>query len=224
MKNVLVLAQLMIFVSAQNIIWNNDWAFNCDFVNHDLSNVLSRGEDCSSNCEKTPGCTHYTWSSSNGGTCWMKSGSASKSDAFYTPDNTVCGVINQPQDHLINKDEFVAGVSCITSTVPTDDQYNYLVSQSSNWGAITIKREMAMFLAQILWESAGLTAKRELACIVTGCPGVYNSGKYPYNKYPSQSYYGRGYIQLVRYFFILLEKFHLKMIEKQHFRFLSYNL
>jgi len=41
----------------------------------------------------TPGCTHYTWTSYNGGTCWMKKGGASKSDALYvsTP-NYVCGV------------------------------------------------------------------------------------------------------------------------------------
>jgi hypothetical protein len=39
------------------------------------------------------GCTHYTWTSYNGGTCLMKKGSVSKSDAFYVakPDY-VCGV------------------------------------------------------------------------------------------------------------------------------------
>ena len=52
-----------------------------------------------------------------------------------------------------------------------------------------------MFLAQILWESDGLRAKREYACLATGCPGQYLDTNYPY--YPGQNYYGRGYIQLV---------------------------
>ncbi|CAF4746229.1 unnamed protein product, partial [Rotaria sp. Silwood2] len=41
------------------------------------------------------GCTDCTWTQYNGGTCWMKSGAVSKSDAFSTSDSTmVCGVIN----------------------------------------------------------------------------------------------------------------------------------
>lgn len=47
-----------------------------------------------------------------------------------------------------------------------------------------------MFLAQILWESDGLRAKREYACMNSGCPNVYGSTQF------SNQYYGRGYIQL----------------------------
>ena len=83
-------------VNCQTINWNGDWAFNCDFTNHDLSNVRCRGEDCSSKCESTSGCTHYTWTDYQEGTCWMKSGAASKTDAFYTSANTVCGVLPNP--------------------------------------------------------------------------------------------------------------------------------
>jgi hypothetical protein len=50
-----------------------------------------------------------------------------------------------------------------------------------------------MFLAQIIWESGGLTQKIEQVCLHTKCPGSYTTGLYP-----SQHFYGRGYIQLVR--------------------------
>ncbi|XP_017492178.1 PREDICTED: endochitinase At2g43620-like [Rhagoletis zephyria] len=49
-----------------------------------------------------------------------------------------------------------------------------------------------MFLAQILWESGGLRYKRELICVKTGCPGVYDHSV----GVPGKNYYGRGYIQL----------------------------
>ena len=94
MKIFLIISQVILFVSSQTINWHGNWAFNCDFHNSDLSNVQSRGEDCSSHCENTSGCTHYTWTDSNGGTCWMKYGPSSKNDAFYTDRNCVCGVIS----------------------------------------------------------------------------------------------------------------------------------
>ena len=59
-------------------------------------------------------------------------------------------------------------------------------------GNINNKEEAAMFLAEILWESGGLRYKRELICVKTGCPGVYDSSVGVKGK----NYYGRGYIQL----------------------------
>ena len=83
------------FVSA--IDWNgNNWAFGCDFNDNDLSNVQIRGEDCGQKCVDTDGCTHFTWTTYNGGTCWMKSGSVSQGDAKETNDNSmVCGIISR---------------------------------------------------------------------------------------------------------------------------------
>lgn len=75
---------------------------------------------------------------------------------------------------------------------PTQDQYYNYVTQLTSLGAISTKREAAMFLAEIMWESDGLRAKREYNCLSTGCPGLYGT-----SIYPNQSYYGRGYIQLV---------------------------
>lgn len=82
-----------------NINWNgNNWAMSCDFRGNDLSNIQSSGEDCSGKCAATARCTHFTWTRWNGGTCWMKSGSVSKANAFSTNDPAmVCGIVHESQ-------------------------------------------------------------------------------------------------------------------------------
>lgn len=78
-----------------SINWNgNNWAFGCDFTGNDLSDAKVPGEKCSEKCAQTSGCTHYSWTSYNGGTCWMKKGSVSKNDAVtsWNPD-MVCGIL-----------------------------------------------------------------------------------------------------------------------------------
>lgn len=70
------------------------WALGCDFQRSDLTNRKVSGSNCASTCKSTFGCTHFTWTTYNGGTCWMKYGSVSRSDAFSTGDQTmVCGII-----------------------------------------------------------------------------------------------------------------------------------
>ena len=66
---------------------------DCDFPGKDLSSRQVAGNKCSSTCKSTSGCTHYSWSSYNGGTCWMKTGGASKSDAVYKA-GCVCGIVD----------------------------------------------------------------------------------------------------------------------------------
>ena len=86
-------------VAAQSIAWNgNNWAMACDFRGNDLSSARVPGERCTETCRNTPGCTHFTWTNYNGGTCWMKQGSVSKDQAIGTTDyNMVCGVLyDQP--------------------------------------------------------------------------------------------------------------------------------
>lgn len=62
-------------------------------MGNDLSNSRVPGDQCGGVCVNTSGCTHFTWTNYNGGTCWMKKGTVSKSDAIYTGDkNMVCGV------------------------------------------------------------------------------------------------------------------------------------
>ncbi|KAG4078478.1 hypothetical protein HA402_009190 [Bradysia odoriphaga] len=91
----LILAILLIMTTfTSGIDWNgNDWAMWCDFTGNDLTSVQTRGEDCGPQCILTPGCTHFTWTNYNGGTCWMKKNGASKNDAIPKYDSgAVCGV------------------------------------------------------------------------------------------------------------------------------------
>ena len=82
-----------------NINWNgNNWAMNCDFNNNGpntkLKDVLTSGSNCGGLCYQASGCTHFAWSLYNGGTCFMKKGTITKSNAILISNpNTVCGVI-----------------------------------------------------------------------------------------------------------------------------------
>jgi len=70
------------------------WALACDFKGNDLSNQKTSGPNCASTCTSTSGCTHFTWTTFNGGTCWMKTQNVSESDAFSTGDQSmVCGIV-----------------------------------------------------------------------------------------------------------------------------------
>ena len=70
---------------------------SCDFDKNDLTSVQISSELCGGKCAETSSCTHFTWTSYNGGTCWMKKGPVSKDDARETGDQSmVCGVMSEP--------------------------------------------------------------------------------------------------------------------------------
>lgn len=95
MKYIIVLL-LIIKLSTCQIAWTGNWAFACDFPGNDIGNALTKGQDCSDTCQRTAGCTHFSWTTYNGGTCWMKKGGLGKQDAVFTNDFTmVCGVLDQ---------------------------------------------------------------------------------------------------------------------------------
>ena len=102
--NLLVLIQVIFLlvnlIKVEAVTWQTgDWAFACDFKGNDLSNARVSGDKCGPKCVSTSGCTHFTWTTYNGGTCWMKKGSVSKSNAFDTGDRTmVCGVVSGKND------------------------------------------------------------------------------------------------------------------------------
>ena len=95
MKTLSFLVILSIAISATSAInWQpGDWAMDCDFFGNDLSNRLVRGDLCSSTCQATSGCTHFTWTLHNNGTCWMKRGSVTKANAVYL-QGAVCGIVS----------------------------------------------------------------------------------------------------------------------------------
>ena len=58
-------------------------------------------------------------------------------------------------------DEFNQAVTSNGYPKPTQDQYTNFITEATPVGKITTRRELAMFLANILLESDGLRAKVE---------------------------------------------------------------
>ena len=54
------------------------------------------------------------------------------------------------------------------------------------------KKEIAMFLSHIIYETHGLQYKEEAECHFNKCPNKYRLGGDP----PDKFYYGRGYLML----------------------------
>jgi len=83
-------------ISDPRINWNSeDWAFACDFADYDTYTTIIQRSLCKDSCERTPDCSHYSWNTKNSGTCSMKKGFVTKSNAFYNGDTTsICGVCN----------------------------------------------------------------------------------------------------------------------------------
>ena len=156
---------------ANGIQWNGNWAMNCDFNGNELSNVQSPGELCSTKCAETNGCTHYTWTNWNGGTCWMKSGSVSKSNAFSSSDpSSVCGVLtDQPAPggntgDTINEERF----RCVFEGL--DDgtrRQRFDGLRQSGWNPKNVD-EAAVFLAHVYHETDGLKTTTEYCA-----PGIF---------------------------------------------------
>ncbi|KAI9230458.1 MAG: lysozyme-like domain-containing protein [Piptocephalis tieghemiana] len=88
--------------------------------------------------------------------------------------------------------EFSSALTKAGYSAASPTKYAAFIAESITAGGITSKRELAMFLAQMIWESGGLVYLREIACAETGCPGQYSSA----DDAPGKTYYGRGYIQL----------------------------
>lgn len=49
-----------------------------DYFGNDISNVKGLNTECCQKCRDYPGCRAWTWSDLNGGTCWLKSSSTTK--------------------------------------------------------------------------------------------------------------------------------------------------
>ena len=90
-----------------------------------------------------------------------------------------------------SKEEFVKALTDNHYDPPTDEQYRAFVKGLDS-STFSNKREVAMFLAQIMHESGGLKFKEEIRCMHSGCPGEYETGE----GVPGKRYFGRGYMQL----------------------------
>ncbi len=91
----ILLVFIFVFKKSLTINWNgNNWALGCDFYGNDLTNALVKSSDCGGKCAQTTGCTHFTWTPYNGGTCWMKKGPVTQSNAVTADSSYVCGVMS----------------------------------------------------------------------------------------------------------------------------------
>ena len=78
----------------RQIQWNGNIGYGCDFQTSSYTALGSRrGERCLEDCILLPRCTHFTWSTLDGGTCFLKEGPISRLDAFLSNDNQMmCGI------------------------------------------------------------------------------------------------------------------------------------
>jgi chitinase len=98
---------------------------------------------------------------------------------------------------LVTRDEFNAAVVAAGYPEPPDGSYEAVVRLAGPLGGIEDRLHLAMFLANALHESAGLTELRE-----RGCPGEDHCRSYLSEAgrgdpaIRSKEWYGRGYFQL----------------------------
>jgi predicted chitinase len=177
------------------------WAMGCDWKNNDMGSAQIRAEDCGGKCLSTNECTHFTWTSFNGGTCWMKKGSVQPSDALSTDPSMVCGyrsTIPLPGPDVCSvcptRDQFNRALTNNGYPAPTDEQFNNFVAGLVSKAKVSSKTETAMLLTNLIHESGGLKFKAEIACgpNCVNCPDSYKTN----SDIPGQRYCGRGYIQL----------------------------
>ncbi|KAI8610929.1 thaumatin [Chytriomyces sp. MP71] len=100
------------------------WAPNCDWVGGDFANkpMPGDGSQCASACQQTSGCTHFTWTDWNTGTCWLKNGVADPAQAIVKAGNNVlCGYMTSGPTPT------TTGGPRPTNTPPTTDGINLFV-------------------------------------------------------------------------------------------------
>ncbi|OXA53415.1 receptor-like tyrosine-protein kinase kin-16 [Folsomia candida] len=68
------------------------WAENCDLSGNDIRNFLTKRENCGGECAQHKECTHFAWSTSFGGTCWIKRGSI-PNHSIRTDSGYICGYV-----------------------------------------------------------------------------------------------------------------------------------
>jgi hypothetical protein len=78
-----------------------NWSNACDFNGYYFKYKQIPNNECGKDCESTLDCTHFTWTTYNGGTCYLKSGKVSRSDAVYTGDSEMrCGFLSSINSYL----------------------------------------------------------------------------------------------------------------------------
>ena len=81
-------------VPEKRILWNGDWAPDCDFPYNDLKTVSTTAENCGPSCQATDKCTHFTYNKMTG-ICFLKfKNGIEKRDAQSVQAGlTICGIV-----------------------------------------------------------------------------------------------------------------------------------
>ncbi|KGG52885.1 hypothetical protein DI09_129p80, partial [Mitosporidium daphniae] len=131
--------------------------------------------------------TNNVTSSSTGASASSNSSGSSGSTAAVTPGGSAGS--EGSSKVTATEQEFTSAVSACGFPQPSSEKYKAFIA-GIPFSAINSKRELAMFLANVLHESDGLQAKSEIQCQANGCKGQYDAAA------DGTVFFGRGYIQL----------------------------
>ncbi|KAJ3128295.1 hypothetical protein HK100_009247 [Physocladia obscura] len=70
-----------------------EWASGCDWTGGDIANVETTGALCGGACVAYSGCTHFTWTDYNGGTCWLKNNGVASTPVENSSTGDICGYV-----------------------------------------------------------------------------------------------------------------------------------
>jgi hypothetical protein len=120
---------------------------------------------------------------------------SSNSNPTQTPESVPKPAPKSPNptdnEPSLSQDEFNEAFTSSNYEQPSFNDYKY-VKEFIPLGKISSKRELAMFLAQVMHESGGLKFKAEQNW-------EQNAHEYERStEYPDNVYYGRGYLQLTQ--------------------------
>ena len=108
-----------------------------------LTSYKTSGSNCGSLCYNTKGCTHFVWNFYNNGTCWLKSGLVTTTNAILTSDpDCMCGIVTSsstlsPQtNNTINWNGNNWAMSCDFNNNEPINYLTNILSSGSNCGGL----------------------------------------------------------------------------------------
>ncbi|KAJ3132635.1 hypothetical protein HK100_005150 [Physocladia obscura] len=99
-----------------------EWASNCDWTGGDIGNVLTTGALCGSACISDSGCSKFTWTDYNGGTCWLKDSSAT-GPVSLSSAGSICGYTTSST--TVTGSGYWPGAIQVVNNIPKDPSCIY---------------------------------------------------------------------------------------------------
>ncbi len=127
---------------------------SCEFEGNDISSISSvESYTCALQfCRYNPECTHYTWTSENGGTCYLKTGPVVKSDAksvdIYKkyPKTWMCGIDNTKKTFTETTTATITTTMASTTTMTTITSTTTTIKTYTTAATATTPRTSLSFL------------------------------------------------------------------------------